>query len=108
MKKLYMIYFVVYLSMFALIFSSCSGGSKIPDPVCEYGEVTCNTLQYLCENYPEISPEICEYSRLACISLSVLCSSDPESPEYEAAQTSLVYINQRLKALVKNKLDHVE
>lgn len=98
------LFFIALMFLLIAVFSfnsvSCSGGVVIPDPVCEYGEITCETLNYICTNYPQVPPEICEYSNLACLALSVLCSSDPESSEYKAAETSLVYINQKLRSFV--------
>jgi len=29
-------------------FTSCSNGTQIPQPVCEYGQAICQTLTFLC------------------------------------------------------------
>ena len=95
MKKLYLIpVFLFLLLLSSLTINSCSGGLVIPEPVCEYGEITCNTINYLCSTYPQIPPAVCDLSNIACTALNVLCNTNATPEAKEAAKISMEYVLQ--------------
>ena len=105
MKILILIKSILVISIvtIVLLVTGCSGGSQLPPEVCTYGEMVCNTGNYVCENFPVPEP-ICTYFNLACINLSVLCEFEPGTPEYKAAIESLDSIN----VVMGNYLDSVQ
>jgi len=44
------IFIIAMLCMAIIPIPSCSNGLVIPEPVCEYGSMICETLTFLCSN----------------------------------------------------------
>lgn len=101
LEFLYHLFILIGIGLIALtLFTKCSGGITIPEPVCQYGEITCNTIDYLCSTYPEIPASLCDLSNIACTALNILCNVESSDEAKEAAQISLVYVNTRIAVIL--------
>jgi len=96
MKFLYVV--IILISLFS--FQSCTT-IQIPDQVCTYGTMVCETGTYICENY-EIPEPICMYFNIACVSLNTLCELQPDTPEYDIALENLKVANNELQLYLDN------
>lgn len=84
-------YFFALIIFSVLLFSRCSQ-FQIPDEVCTYGGMVCETGSFVCDNY-QIPDPICSYFNIACTNLNLLCSAEYGSDEYKTALLNLKNAN---------------
>lgn len=92
---------VVLSLIFILLISGCTT-FEIPEEVCTYGQMTCETGTFICENY-ELPPAVCTYFSIACTNLNLLCSSEYGSDQYKSALKNLNEANLAINKFVTDQ-----
>jgi len=101
MKKINLILLFV-VTLLLLSFNGCTT-IQVPEQVCTYGSMVCETGNYVCNNF-EIPEPICMYFNLACSSLQTLCNTEPGSVAYNDAIKNLELANTKLNTFLQDNI----